>query len=114
LEQAKNEEFKLAESTISIKAPNLVMYVTKYLYDNIGEDYLKEKGLRVYTTLDYDLQQYAEQIVEDADQTNISKGANNTAMVAIDPKTGEILALMGSKDYFCESLPGNRKCFVRS
>jgi 1A family penicillin-binding protein len=105
LEQAKNEEFKLAESTISIKAPNLVMYVTKYLYDKYGEDYLKEKGLRVYTTLDYDLQQYAEQIVEDADQTNISKGANNTAMVAIDPKTGEILALMGSKDYFAKAYP---------
>ncbi|HQK63541.1 MAG TPA: transglycosylase domain-containing protein, partial [Candidatus Staskawiczbacteria bacterium] len=67
LEQAKAEEFKLAESTISIKAPNLVMYVTKYLYDEYGEDYLKEKGLRVYTTLDYDLQQYAEQVVKDAD-----------------------------------------------
>ena len=61
------------------------MYVKKYLDDKYGEDYLKEKGLRVYTTLDYDIQQYAEQVIKDADATNISKNANNAAMVVIRP-----------------------------
>ena len=81
------------------------MYVKKYLDDKYGEDYLKEKGLRVYTTLNWDIQQYAEQVIKDADKTNISKGANNAAMVVLDPKTGEILALIGSKDYFADPYP---------
>jgi membrane peptidoglycan carboxypeptidase len=81
------------------------MYVKKYLDDKYGEDYLKEKGLRVYTTLDYDLQQYAEQVIKDSDKVNKSKNANNAAMAVIDPKTGEILTLIGSKDYFAKSYP---------
>ena len=105
LESAKSEKIVFAKSTESIKAPNLVMYVKKYLDNKYGEDYLKEKGLRVYTTLDWDIQEYAEQVVEDADKTNISKGSNNTAVVVLDPKTGEILALMGSKNYFADPYP---------
>ena len=105
LKDAENEKITFAESTNSIKAPDFVMYVKKYLDDKYGEDYLKEKGLRVYTTLDYDLQQYAEQVIKDADKTNIAKNANNAAMVVIDPKTGEILTLIGSKDYFADPYP---------
>jgi 1A family penicillin-binding protein len=105
LKSAEEEKLTFAENTQSIKAPDFVMYVKKYLDDKYGEDYLKEKGLRVYTTLNWDLQQYAEQVIEDADKTNISKGAYNAAMVIMDPKTGEILALIGSKDYFAPSYP---------
>jgi len=105
LKDAKEEKLTFAKNTESIKAPDLVMYVKKYLEDKYGEDYLKEKGLRVYTTLDWEIQQYSEQVVKDADQTNKSKGANNTAMVVLDPKNGEILALMGSKDYFADPYP---------
>jgi len=102
---AKEEKLVFSKNTESIKAPDLVMYVKKYLDDKYGEDYLKEKGLRVYTTLNWDLQQYAEQVIKDADKFNISKGANNTALVVSNPKTGEILALVGSKDYFAEPYP---------
>jgi len=105
LEEAKTEKLVFAENTQSIKAPDLVMFVKKYLDDKYGEDYLKEKGLRVYTTLDWDIQQYAEKVIKSADATNKSKGANNTAMVVIDPKTGGILALIGSKDYFAAAYP---------
>lgn len=104
-QDAKNEKITFAESTASIKAPDFVMYVKKYLDDKYGEDYLKEKGLRVYTTLDYDLQQYAEKVIKDSDAANKAKNANNAAMTAIDPKTGEILALIGSKDYFADPYP---------
>ncbi|MGA2418423.1 MAG: PBP1A family penicillin-binding protein [Candidatus Staskawiczbacteria bacterium] len=105
LKDAENEKINFAETTTSIKAPDFVMYVKKYLDDKYGEDYLKEKGLRVYTTLDYDLQQYAEGVIKDADATNMAKDANNAAMVVIDPTTGEILTLIGSKDYFAPPYP---------
>lgn len=105
VEKAKQEKINFAKDITPIKAPDLVMYVKKYLDDKYGEDYLKEKGLKVYTTLDYDLQQYAEKVIKDADKTNISKGANNAAMVVVDPKTGEILTLIGSKDYFADPYP---------
>jgi len=105
LKEAEAEKINFSESTTSIKAPDFVMYVKKYLDNKYGEDYLKEKGLRIYTTLDWDIQQYAEQVIKDADKTNISKNANNAAMVVINPKTGEILALIGSKDYFAPPYP---------
>ena len=105
LKNAKNEKIVFTKNTESIKAPDLVMYVKKYLDNKYGEDYLKEKGLRVYTTLNWDIQQYAEQVIKDADKINISKGANNAAMVVLDPKTGEILTLIGSKDYFADPYP---------
>ena len=104
-EKAKQEKINFAKDITSIKAPDLVMYVKKYLEEKYGEDYLKEKGLKVYTTLDYDLQQYAEKVIKNADKTNISRGANNAAMVVVDPKTGEILTLIGSKDYFADPYP---------
>ena len=105
LKDAEAEKMVFSETTTSIKAPDFVMYVKKYLDDKYGEDYLKEKGLRVYTTLNWDIQQYAEQVIKDADKTNMGKGANNAAMVVLDPKTGDILSLIGSKDYFADPYP---------
>jgi 1A family penicillin-binding protein len=102
---AKAEKLTFSEDTESIKAPHFVMYIQKYLEDKYGEDYLKEKGLKVYTTLDWDLQSYAEQVIKESDKTNVSLRGNNTALVVVDPKTGEILSLVGSKDYFGASYP---------
>src|SRR5258706_16154945 len=94
ISQAKKEVVVFSDSLTPIKAPHFVMYVKKYLEDKYGEDFLKEKGLKVYTTLDWDIQSYAEQVVRDADKTNVQFDANNTAMVVIDPKTGDILSLI--------------------
>jgi len=105
LKSAKNEKLNFAESTIAIKAPDFVLYVKKYLDNKYGEDYLKEKGLRVYTSLDYELQEYAEKTIKEADQVNIAKNAYNAALVIINPKNGEILTLIGSKNYFAKSYP---------
>jgi 1A family penicillin-binding protein len=104
-EKTKQEKIVFVEDLQTIKAPHFVMYVKKYLEEKYGEEFLKEKGLKVYTTLNWELQQFAEQTV--ADQENFAKSvnANNSAMVVIDPKTGEILTLMGSKDYFQKSFP---------
>ncbi len=105
LEEARQEKIVFTENIIPIKAPHFVMYVKKYLENKYGEDFLKEKGLKVYTTLDWDLQNYAEQVVAEADETNKKFGAHNIGLVVISPKTGEILSLIGSKSYFEKSYP---------
>ncbi|MEK7658346.1 MAG: PBP1A family penicillin-binding protein [Patescibacteria group bacterium] len=105
MEKSKAEKIVFSEDRTNIKAPHFVMYVQKYLNKKYGEDFLKEKGLRVYTTIDWDIQQYAEKILKDAEKTNKSRGANNAAVVVLDPKTGEILALIGSKNYFEKPYP---------
>ncbi len=116
LTQAKQEAIVFSDNITNIKAPHFVMYVKQYLEEKYGTDYLQQKGLRVYTTLDWDLQEYVEQVVKDADKKNIKLDANNAAVVVIDPKTGEILSLIGSKDYFAKSYPvgcdtkANGKC----
>lgn len=105
LEEAKKEILAFSENITPIKAPHFVMYVQQYLENKYGGEYLKQKGLKVYTTLDWDLQDYAQQVVFDADKNNLTFKANNAAVVVIDPKTGEILSLIGSKDYFVKSYP---------
>ena len=105
LEEAKKEILIFSKDLTLIKAPHFVMYVQQYLENKYGEEYLKQKGLRVYTSLDWELQDYAQQVISEADKTNLKFKANNTAAVIIDPKTGEILSLIGSKDYFAKSYP---------
>ncbi|MFI5205714.1 MAG: transglycosylase domain-containing protein, partial [Candidatus Paceibacterales bacterium] len=103
--QAKQEQIIFSANTTSIKAPHFVMYVEQYLENKYGIDFLQQKGLKVYTTLDWDLQNYTEQTIKDADEKDKQRNANNAAIVVIDPKTGEILSLIGSKDYFAPSYP---------
>lgn len=103
--QAQQETLQFSPNQTPIKAPDFVMYVQQYLENKYGDDYLKEKGLKVYTTLDWNLQQEAEQAITAANATDLKYHANNAAAVVIDPTTGEILALVGSKDYFGTSYP---------
>ena len=105
LEDAKKELLNFSQTTTPIKAPHFVMYVNQYLEETYGDEFLKEKGLKVYTTLDWELHNYAEEVVKEADKINIKSRANNAALVVIDPYTGEILSLIGSKNYFGKSYP---------
>jgi len=104
-EEAKNQELEFAKFASTIKAPHFVLYVQEYLLEKYGETYLKEGGLRVYTTLDWDIYQIAEQAVEKGTERNRNYNAHNIAFVAIDPKTGEILSMIGSADWFGEPYP---------
>lgn len=98
----------LAKNDGSIRAPHFVMMVKDYLTQKYGEERVSSGGLRVITTLDYDMQQKAESVIKKFSPTLASNfNASNTAMVAIDPKTGDILAMVGSKDYFDASIAGN-------
>ena len=106
-ETAKNEVLKFAKITQSIKAPHFVIWIKGLLEEKYGEDFLKEKGLKVYTTIDWNLQQTAEKIVKERVEINQGYRSYNAAVTIIDPKTGEILALVGSKDFFADSYPEN-------
>ncbi|HVY68081.1 MAG TPA: PBP1A family penicillin-binding protein [Patescibacteria group bacterium] len=98
---AKDETVNFSEITNGIKAPHFVLWVEDYLANKYGEKTLEEGGLQVYTTLDPKLQDIAETVVKnDVDKESSKYNAHNAALVAIDPKTGQILAMVGSKDYF--------------
>lgn len=91
-----------------IRAPHFVFYVKDYLVGKYGEAAVEEGGLKVTTTLDYALQQKAEEIVKkDALRNAVENNATNAALVAIDPKTGQILSMVGSRDYFDKKIDGN-------
>lgn len=106
-EQAINEDVQFEKITNSIKAPHFVQYVQDYLADKYGEKTLEEGGLKVYTTLDLKLQEIAEKAVTDGAKKNEALGGYNASLVAMDPKTGQVLAMVGSKDYFGENYPAN-------
>lgn len=101
----QQKEIKFSKNFESIKAPHFVLYVKDYLISKYGEDFVEKKGLRVYTTLDYTLQEWAEEIIKEGSEVNVGYNANNAAMVVIEPNTGEILSMVGSKDYFGDSSP---------
>jgi len=91
-----------------IKAPHFVMYIKDQLVEEYGEEMVEKGGLKVYTTLDYDMQLVAEDAVKKGVEYNAAKyNATNAALVATDPKTGQILAMVGSKDYFDLESEGN-------
>ena len=96
---------KIKPPSENISAPHFVMYVKDYLEKKYGDQMLEQGGLKVYTTLDWDKQQAAEQAVKDNAATDLKYGANNAALVAMDPKTGQILAMVGSRDYFGTPVP---------
>ncbi|QQS22911.1 penicillin-binding protein [bacterium] len=104
-EAALNEEVKFETIKTAIVAPHFVQYVENYLAEKYGETSLQEGGMKVYTTLDPKLQEIAEKAVAEGAKKNLASNGHNAALVAIDPKTGQILAMVGSKDYFGESEP---------
>ena len=105
--QAKEEELEPTPVADRFKAPHFVMYVREYLGEKYGNEWMKKAGLKVYTTLDWDLQQTAEETITEGVKRNIKNfNAHNAALVSIDPKTGQILAMVGSKDYWAEPSPG--------
>ncbi len=108
--EAMNEkvEFKPKENTGGIKAPHFVFFVIDELVKKYGEDAVQNSGWKVITTLDYSIQKDAEELAEKYGAINQKTfNANNNAIVAIDPKTGEILAMSGSRDYFDKEIGGN-------
>lgn len=114
-QSAQKAKLVFASQNIGIiKAPHFVMIIKDYLGQKYGEDMVEKGGLKIITTLDWNLQQIAETAVENgaSRNTELYQG-KNAALVAQDPKTGQILAMVGSKDYFDESIDGNFNVVVQ-
>ncbi|MEX0917405.1 MAG: penicillin-binding protein [Candidatus Paceibacterota bacterium] len=107
--ESKEEEVGfLPQQDTGIKAPHFVFFVREYLEEKYGRRAVEERGFRVTTTLDYILQEKAEEIVKRNALSNKDRfNAENAALVAIDPQTGEILSMVGSRDYFDPEIDGN-------
>lgn len=109
-ESAKNEDILSQVKPLSniLQAPHFSMYVKEKLEEQFGEKELQSKGLKVYTTLDWDLQKKAENIVLEGVNAEGAKWRfSNAALVAVNPQNGQVLAMAGSKDYWDKSIDGN-------
>lgn len=100
---AKKEVIIFEKILQPIKAPHFTLWVRDYLEEKYGEDFLREKGLKIYTSIDWNIQKKAEELVEYWAKINRTYNANNAALTAIDPKTGEILAMVGSANWYATS-----------
>jgi 1A family penicillin-binding protein len=97
-----------------IRAPHFVMYVRSELIEKLGQRMVETGGLKVITTLDWRLQQAAEQAVRDGvDERGTQYGFSNAALVALGPKDGHILAMVGSRDFFDEENDGQVNVCIR-
>ena len=108
-DQAKAEKLNFVPQSLgSIKAPHFVMAVEDYLINKYGENEVMNGGLKVITTLNWPMEQAAEQAVTDGVARNLKLyNSDNGALMAEDPTTGQVLALVGSADYFNQSIDGN-------
>lgn len=106
--KAQGENIKFIEKSARLKAPYFTLWVKQILEDKYGEDFLREKGLKIYTSLDWEIQDAAEKIVKEGVERNRIYGVYNAGMAAISPQTGEVLAMtVGNGDYNAESYPEN-------
>ncbi len=97
---AKNTIVDFVGQKTDMAAPHFVMFIRDYLNEKYGEDFVEKGGLKVTTTLDSRLQEIAETAVAEGASRNEIYNAKNAALMAIDPKTGQILAMVGSKNYW--------------
>ncbi len=108
-DNAKKEKitFKQLESK-GIKAPHFVFYTISKLQEMYGDDMVQTGGLKVTTTLDWNIEQAGEKIADKYAASNkVNFNATNDAFVALDPKTGQVLAMIGSHNYFAKDIDGN-------
>ena len=112
--KAKQETLNFKSPKRNILAPHFVMYVKDQLLQQFDQTEIENGGLKITTTLDWNLQSKAEEILlkETADYKQ-RLGASNAALVALDPKTGQIVSMVGSRDYWDIANDGNVNVTVR-
>lgn len=104
---AENVVF-LPEQPLHIAAPHFVFFIKDYLETKYGVEAIEAGGLKVITTLDYELQKKAEEIaLKNAKENEKNWNGKNAAVVVINPKTGQLLSMVGSRDYFDKTIEGN-------
>ncbi|HYY87898.1 MAG TPA: PBP1A family penicillin-binding protein, partial [Chloroflexota bacterium] len=103
---AYDERLTIKPRQVDLKAPHWVMYVRDQLEQQLGDRTLYQAGLKVYTTLDLNYDQAMQQVLQANRDVIQQQGGNNAALIAVDPRTGEILAFQGSLDYNDASIDG--------
>jgi penicillin-binding protein 1C len=112
-EQAASDVLHFALSRTDIQAPHFVFYVRDLLYQEYGEEMVEKGGLRVTTTLDLGLQNTAQASVSAEVAALEYANVSNGAAVIIKPDTGEILSMIGSRDYFDAENDGQVNVTIR-
>ncbi len=105
-DKAQAEPITLQKNYGNIKAPHFVLYVRDQLINKFGEEVVDTGGFKVITTLDWDKQQIAEEVVSSSAKNLLASNANNASLVALDPKTGQILSMIGSIDFYNKDIDG--------
>lgn len=101
-------DFQFRKYQENIKYPHFVFYVKEYLENKYGKDFETQGGLKIYTTIDPTLQDKAQELVTKQVKINATKyGAKSAALVSLDNKTGQILAMVGGADFFDTEADGN-------
>lgn len=113
-DQAAGQPLVFAEKQFSIKAPHFVFYIRDQLVEEYGQHLVERGGLRVYTTLDYQLQNTVQASVSAEIDTLARYRVSNGAALVTKPSTGEILAMVGSRDYFHATAEGKINMTVRN
>jgi 1A family penicillin-binding protein len=106
-DKAKEEELEYATIKEPILAPHFVMYAKEQLVDMFGQKKVEQGGLKVITSLDLEIQEEAQKVVKEEVEESLQYNVTNGAALVTNPKTGEILAMVGSRDYFDHGLGGN-------
>ncbi len=106
------ETLQFENSGISIKAPHFVFYVSDLLSEMFGDDAVETGGFKVTTSLDLEMQEAAQEIVTNEVEKVESLNITNGAAIAMDPKTGEILSMIGSRDYSNDEIGGQYNVVV--
>ncbi len=112
-EQAINEKLRLVPQGNGIKAPHFVFYIKNILAEKYGQAVVEQGGLEVTTSLDWSVQQQAKQILDKELNKLTRLKVSNGAVLIINPKNGEILAMVGSKDYWDFNNDGNVNVTMR-
>ncbi len=98
-----------------ITAPHFVMYVKQLLTDKLGQKKVEQGGLKIITTLDLEKQKIAKKAIKQRAKTNLKQyNADNASLVSINPKTGNIVAMVGSKDFFNKDIKGQVNVATRN
>ncbi len=107
MEIAKQQELVFKKRAENILAPHFVMYVKELLENKYGANIIEQSGWVIKTSLDWEIQQKAEEVIDEIAPSNLERfNASNAALVSLDVETSEILAMVGSKDYFNDEIDG--------
>ncbi len=112
-EAAKLAKLAFIPRRESITAPHFIFYIKELLAERYGDRAVEQGGLKVTTTLDFEKQMAAEAAIAASAKQNLAYNATNAALVALDARTSQVLAMVGSRNYFDDSIQGQVNVALR-